>query len=375
MRKAYKYRLYPTHHQEKILKKSLEFCRLVYNQTLELRKNSWEKDKKSISLYDSQSYLGQWKKDNPELKNVHSQVLQNVQVRVDLAFKAFFRRVKADEKSGYPRFKSYGRYDSFTYPQSGFKIANGRLSLSKIGAVKIVLHREMVGKIKTATITRNSSGKWYACLSVECEETPLEKSNEAIGIDVGLTTFATLSNGEKIENPKFFRQDEKALSKAQRRVNKFEKGKAPRRFRRAVSLVHERIANRRRDFAHQESRKLINRFGVICIEDLTINRMVGNHCLAKSISDAAWSKFFDCLAYKAEEAGRQLVKVNPAYTSQTCSNCGYRQKLSLSDRTFHCPNCGLDLDRDHNAARNINSLGLQTVGLALRSHSALAAVE
>ena len=363
MHKSYKYRICPTKNQESLLKKSLELCRLVYNKTLELRKDAWENEKKSISLYDSHSYLGQWKKDNPELKNVHSQVLQNTQVRVDLAFKSFFRRVKSGEKPGYPRFKGYGRYDSFTYPQSGFKIANGFLSLSRIGAIKIILHRNMIGKIKTITITHNSSGKWYACFSVEFENAPLENSEGRIGIDVGLITFSTLSNGEKIENPKFFRRDERALAKAQRKVSKFEKGKAPLRFRQAVSLIHERIANRRRDFAHKESRKLINRFGIIAVEDLQVNRMVHNHCLAKSISDVAWTQFFDFLAYKAEWAGRQLVKVNPAYTSQTCSNCGHRQSLELSDRVYNCPCCGMQLGRDENAARNILALGLQNIGI------------
>jgi len=186
-----------------------------------------------------------------------------------------------------------------------------------------------------------------------------------VGIDVGLKTFATLSNEEEIDNPRFFRKEEKALAKVQRKHSQLAKGTPERRkHRKVVARVHERIKFRRENFTHQESRQIVDRFGVICVEDLHVNRMVHNHCLAKSIADASWSAFSGQLSCKAEEAGRQLVKVNPAYTSQTCSVCGHRQKMPLDVRVFACPCCHVHLDRDLNAAKNIRGLGLQALGLS-----------
>jgi putative transposase len=186
-----------------------------------------------------------------------------------------------------------------------------------------------------------------------------------VGIDVGLKAFATLSNGQEIANPRFFRQEEKALAKAQRRLSKAEKGTPERRERRKiVARVHERIAWRRDDFAHQHSRRIVNAFDLIAVEDLSVNRMTHNHCLAKSIHDAAWSQFAALIAYKAAWAGRQYVAVNPAYTSQDCSQCGHRQKLSLSDRIYSCPCCGSVLDRDYNASLNILRVGQHSLASA-----------
>jgi putative transposase len=342
----------------------LEECRWLFNHFLAERKNTWEQEQKSLSLYEQHASLPALKEQRPSLASVHSQVLQNVAVRIDLAFKAFFRRVKAGEKPGYPRFRGKGRYDSFTFPQSGFSLDGNILRLSKIGNVKVVLHRPVEGRIKTCTIKRSSTGKWYVMFSCEWEQTPLPENNEAVGIDVGLHSFATLSTGEHIENPRFFRQEEKALAKAQRKLSKAEKGTLERKKRRkVVARIHERIAWKRQDFIHQHSRRIINRFGIIAVEDIHVNRMLHNHCLAKSISDAAWSGFFQLLAQKAAWAARQFVTVNPAYTSQTCSSCGHRQKMPLSERVFKCPCCGLELDRDHNAAVNILGLGLQSLGI------------
>ncbi|MDK2890713.1 MAG: putative transposase, partial [Methanoculleus sp.] len=291
MRKAYRYRLYPTKSQVTLLEQTLEICRGVYNNTLALRKNAWEQEQRSIPLYETNTILTEWKRERPELKQVHSQVLQNAQMRVDLAFKAFFRRVKSGEEPGYPRFKGKGRYDSITYPQSGFDLKD-RLHLSKIGDIRIVLHRPIEGTIKTLTIRRSATGKWYACFSVEYEPSPAPRKETTVGIDVGLESFATLSNGEKIENPRFFRTDEKDLAKAQRKLSKAEKGTPERKkARKIVAHVHERIANRRLNFAHQTSRQLVDRFGTIVFEDLNITTMQKNHCLAKSIADVAWNQF------------------------------------------------------------------------------------
>jgi len=364
MLKTFKYRIYPTKKQVRIMNQWLEECRWLFNHFLAERKEAWEKEQRSINYHSQATSLPALKEQRPSLANVHSQVLQNVAVRIDLAFKAFFRRVKAGEKPGYPRFRGKGRYDSFTFPQSGFTLDGNILRLSKIGNVKVVLHRPVEGQIKTCTIKRSSTGKWYVMFSCEWEPVPLPENSQAVGIDVGLYSFATLSTGEQIKNPKFFRQEEKALAKAQRKLSKTERGTPERKkYRKVVARIHERIVWKRQDFIHQHSRKIVNRFGIIAVEDLNVNRMVHNHCLAKSISDAAWSGFFQLLAYKAAWAGRQFVAVNPAYTSQTCSSCGHRQKMPLSERVFKCPCCGLELDRDHNAAVNILGLGLQSLGI------------
>ncbi|MEP6774969.1 MAG: transposase [Chloroflexota bacterium] len=220
---------------------------------------------------------------------------------------------------------------------------------------------------------RSSTDKWYATFSCEWQPAPLPVSGEQVGIDVGLKTFATLSTGEEIANPRFFRSEEKALAKAQRTLSKQEKGTPQRAKRRKVmARVHERVGWRRGDFAHQHSRRIVNRFGLIAVEDLEVNRMLHNRCLAKSISDAAWSGFGQLISMKAEWAARKYVAVNPAYTSQTCSGCGHRlatdKRLSLSEREFDCPCCALHIDRDLNASVNILALGLQRIGTPVRAN-------
>jgi putative transposase len=217
-------------------------------------------------------------------------------------------------------------------------------------------------------VHRSSTGKWYVTFSVECEPERLKPVDTQVGIDVGLKTFASLSTGEEIAHPRFFRKEEKSLAKVQRKHSKLAKGKPERRkHRKAVARVHERIAWQRENFTHQQSRTIVNHFGVICVEDLQVNRLTHNHCLAKSIADASWSAFFSQLHSKAEEAGRKYIAVNPAYTSQTCSACGHRQKMPLDVRIFHCPCCHAHLDRDLNAALNIRALGLQGLGLSVEA--------
>ena len=363
-KKTFRYRLYPTAGQKTAMWHTLDECRWLYNHLLEQRKTAWEERQESFTLYDQINMFPALKKERPSLVGVHSQVLQNVAMRIDLAFKAFFRRVKAGEKPGYPRFRGAGWYDSFTYPQGGHSVNSNSVTLSKIGTVKASIHRPIKGKIKTCCVRRTSTGKWFIAFACEVEDQPFPESTEAVGIDVGLENFAVLSTGEAIANPHFFRKDEKALVKAQRKLSKEEKGTPARvKRRKVVAHIHERISNQRSDFAHQNSRRIVNRFGVIAVEDLSINRMVHNHCLAKSISDAAWGPFAVYLSYKAASAGRKYIAVNPAYTSQDCSSCGYRQKLSLSNRVFVCPCCNLQLNRDHNASLNILRLGLQSLGI------------
>ena len=364
MTKVFKYRIYPKKSQISMLRKALDGCRWVYNQFLEERKTSWEENETSVSMYGQIKRLPQMKKDNPKLKQIHSQVLQNVATRIDLAFKAFFRRCKAGEKPGHPRFRGRNRYDSITYPQygNGAKLnTDGSLQLSKIGRVKMVYHRPIEGTPKTVTIRRSATGKWYATITCEWEATPLAPNDKPVGIDVGLNYFAVLSTGEKIENPRFFQTEEKALAKAQRKLSKAEKGtNTLKKRKKVVSRIHERIGFRRHNFIHQLSWQIVSLFGFIACEDLNVNRMVHNHCLAKSIFDAAWSMFFSALAWKAECAARTFVAVNPAYTSQTCSSCGHRQKMTLDKRVYKCQCCQLEIDRDLNASINILALGRQS---------------
>lgn len=348
------------------MEKTLDLCRWTYNQTLAYRKNAWENEGKSISKYETHNLLPTWKDEKPELNEVFSQTLQNVQERVDLGLKAFFRRAKAGENPGYPRFRGKGWYDSFTYPQKGFKLESGRLYLSKIGDIKIKLHRQIEGKIKRLTVRRAATGKWFACFSVEIEDIPLPpwKDGSVVGIDVGLESFATFSNGEKIANPRFFRNDEKELARVQRKLSKTLKGTSDRESAlKAVERIHERIANKRYEFAHQLSHNLVDRFGLIAFEDLNIKGMVHNHILAKSISDVAWRMLVTITSYKAASAGSMVVLVDPRNTSKMCSRCGLLVEKTLSDRVHNCPQCGLSLDRDWNAAINILRLGLQSVGI------------
>jgi putative transposase len=395
-RKTFKFRLYPTPAQETTLRETLETCREVYNSLLNQRKHDFELSGKSLSCYDQQNHLPLWKDAHPELCDVFSQVLQNVAKRVDLAFQAFFRRVKAGETPGYPRFKGKGQYDSITYPQAGFKVLEQSVYLSKIGTLKAVLHRRVDGKVKTCTVQRQGK-KWYVFFSCEVEAEPLPASAEKIGIDVGLSKFAALSNGEIIENPRFFRNDQQELAKAQHKFDKVKnkhRSPARRKAKKVIGRIHERIKNRRHDFVHQLARKLVNRFGLIAVEELHIENMMATPKakpdpenlgqflsngaaakggLNKSIADASWSMFRALLTQKAENAAREVIAVNPAHTSQDCSGCGYRpekdKRKTLAVRVHVCPCCCLVLDRDVNAARNILIAALYLLKIAVGQHS------
>jgi len=369
MNKTLKYRLFPTKSQQRLLQAQFNECRWLYNYFLEKRKNTWEKENKNTSYFQQCNSLPVLKKEHSSLNIVYSQVLQNVADRIDKAFQNFFRRVKEGQKPGYPRFKGFDRYDSLTYKQAGFgwKIKDNYLQLSKIGSIKIKLHRPIKGIIKTCTIKRKNA-KWYACISIEYEPKFLRKSNKAVGIDVGLESFAFLSIGEKIINPRFFKTGEKVLAKAQRKLSK-QKKNTPEKFeaKKVVARICERISNRRHNFIHQKARKIVNQFGIICIEKLNIKNMMQNHFLAKSIADVAWNQFAQILFYKAEEAGRKIVAIDPRGTSQICSRCGTIVKKKLSTRWHKCSVCGLRLHRDINASRNILRLGLQSLGISPRS--------
>jgi putative transposase len=230
------------------------------------------------------------------------------------------------------------------------------------------MHRPIEGKIKTCTIKKTASGAWDVTFSCEIRTFPLEPKTEAIGVDVGLESFATLSNGEKIANPRFFKRGEKALAKAQRKLNKLQKGtKERRKTGKVVAKIHERIKNQRKDFCHKQSRKIVDQYQYICVEDLNVKNMIEGSHFAKSIVDASWNQFRQFLTYKAAEAGRKLGLVNPAYTSQTCSQCGHLERKKLAEREHKCSQCGYTVHRDYNAAQNILALGLDGLGEIPRS--------
>lgn len=368
VRKAYQFRLRPTKKQARLLEQYLNGCRWLYNELLSQRKVAYEELDLSLTKYQQLMFLPELKLEKPELDQIHSQVLQNVVDRLDKAFQGFFRRCKAGEKPGFPRFRGMHRYNSFCFPQSGFALVGKAVRLSKIGTIRIKLHRPIEGEVKTCTLKKNPSGSWDVTFSCEVDVQPLSPREQAVGIDLGLTTFAVLSNGKEIQNPKFFQRSEKSLAKAQKKLSKAEKGTQERQKQgKVVAKIHERIRNQRKDFCHQQSRQIIDQYQYICIEDLNIKQMTEGSILAKNIHDASWNQFYNYLTYKAEEAGRKLGVVNPAYTSQTCSRCGTIEAKRLSERKHHCTRCGYEATRDYNAPQNILALGLDGLSESSRS--------
>ncbi len=357
--KTFVYKLRPTPAQAAILTETVETCRHLYNHALSERKTAYQERGESIGFARQSASLPSLKRESPYLPRVHSQVLQDVLHRVDRAFQAFFRRVKSGKKPGYPRFKGKGWYDSFAYPQwrNGVKLQQGRLILSKIGALRLHKDRPLEGAPKTCTIVRKADG-WYASIACEVAPSPLPATGRAIGIDVGLESFATLSNGAQIANPRYYRAAERKLKQAQRRLSRRVKGSNRRRkARELLAKAHLKVKRARQDFAHKTARALVNDYEHIALEKLNIRGMLRNHPLAKSISDAGWGLFLGILIAKAASAGRVVVEVNPAGTSQVCAQCGETVPKRLAVRWHSCPYCGCELHRDHNAALNILKRG------------------
>ncbi len=354
MHRMFKYRLYPSRQQENQLQRHLDHCKDVHNALLHHCRHS----PRLPSQYTLNKLLPTLKQDNPEYASVHSQVLQNISKRIRDAYHGYYSRHDAGLKAGRPRYKSADRYKSITYPQSGFKVEEDTLNLSKIGSIRIRLHRPIRGDVKTLTVKRMTSGKWFAVFCCEVEAQPGEKPFEEVGVDLGLECFATLSDGTRIENPRIYRGSERRLAHLQRNLSRKERGSRNRiRARLRVARLHEKIENRRSDFLHKASRAVADAYGTVYVEDLRIRNMVRNRRLAKSISDAGWGRFVGMLCYKEEESGGRVVLVNPRGTSQMCSGCGEAVVKSLSVRVHVCPCCGLVLDRDLNAARNILEIG------------------
>ena len=373
MRKTFKYRLKPTPAQRTALQYVLDTCRWVYNKTLEIRRDAWMVEKKSLSRYDTNKFLTLWRQENEWLKNGQAQTMQDAQKRVDLAFRAFFQRVKSGEKPGYPRFKGDGRYNSFTYPQDKWNwrfLDNGRLRMSKVGDIKIVLHRPIEGEVKTLTVQRDAIGNWYACFSCIVEPKLLAPTDKVVGIDLGLTTFAVFSNGNEIKRKRWMNCDAKNIAHLQRKKEKFARGSLEwTKTVRALQHSYQRSTNRRNNFSHQESRKLVNEYQLIVFEDLNISDMQSkkNKVVNRGIADVAWNQFVLFTAYKAECAGRGVVLVDPKNTTQMCSGCGEIVPKDLSVRKHDCPHCGLSIGRDLNAALNILARGLTSLGFAPKS--------
>jgi putative transposase len=360
LRKTYKEKLRPTPAHERALDEVLWRCRDLYNVALEQRITAWQRRRVSLARYEQETELKAIRAELPEYEAIHSHILQDVLARLDRTYQAFFRRVKAGEKAGFPRFKGRNRYHSFTYKEygNGATLDNGVLVLAKIGRIRVHWSRPIAGTPKTVTISKEADG-WYVAIScADVPMQPLPPTGQETAIDVGLESFATRADGTMIQNPRCYRKAQAYLRRCQRRVARRTKGS--RRRAKAVKLLakaHQHIARQRRDLHHQEARQLVRQYDTIYYEDLRVANMMRNHHLAKSISDAGWSAFLAILTFKAANAGKRVQAVNPAFTSQTCSGCGVIVQKGLSVRWHRCPECGTSLHRDHNAALNILRLG------------------
>ena len=380
--KSGKYRIYPTKSQISNMENQFSMCRHLYNWSLVERKESYEYDGSTISYYNQAVQLPLLKKERPWYKGVYSQVLQDVLKRLDEAYQGFFRRVKAGENPGFPKFKKRGQWDSITYPQYS-KTPGSVIQVPKIGNVRMVCHRGIPdnAKVKTLIIIKEG-GRWFACFSFEylLEIEPKQDMLPPIGIDLGLKDFLYTSDGIHVPAPKYLRAKEKQLKRLQRRLSKTTKrSKKYYKILRAIQKCHYRIRCRRSDFLHKTANDLLAISDTIFHEDLKIKNMIrkpkpkqdedgawapngasAKAGLNKSIADASWGQFLDILKYKAVEAGKMLLAVPPHYTSQICSACDNMVKKSLSVRTHRC-SCGFVAHRDHNAALNILRIGMDTL--------------
>ena len=360
--------MYPTPKQTSILIRTLLVCKDLYNKALEQRISLYRNERKSTSYVKQTNYFAQNRNDDE--KEIHSQVAQNVLKRLDNAYQRFFKwcKTKKGPRVGFPRFKSDKRYRSFTYVQSGFKLSDNqeKVKLSYIGTIKVVSTRKIIGKIKQCQVIRDVD-QWYVKFTVE-EPKPIKpvvhkNPNSEVGIDLGINNLCALTTGEMIENPHFYRENQKKLAKEQRKLSRKPLGSHNRQKQRVkVARVHRKIRFQRDDYIHKISRRLVNAFETIVFEDLRIPNMVKNRKLAKHILDSSWGKLTQYTSYKAESAGGKVLLVNPRNTSQLCSNCNKIVLKTLAERTHLCPYCGYVEDRDINASKNILKRMKNTVG-------------
>ena len=367
MRRTYRYRLYPTGNQVRALEAQLgEQCDL-YNAALEHRRTMWRDYGVSVTLKQQSAELKEMRATGEVDATANFWSQAAVLKRLDLAFQAFYRRCKAGESPGYPRFKSRARFDTLTWSfagnSGGCKVVNGRVRLQGVGHVKVKWHRPIPGGAKLCTVqVKRQGNRWYACFSLDdVPYRPLPATGRTVGIDLGIQTFAAMSDGELILGPRANRAGAAAVRRAARKVARRTRGSN--RRRKAGMLLarqREREANRRRDHAHKTARSLVNRFDVIAVESLGVRGLPAG-MLARDCNDQGWAAFVACLRDKAEEAGRAVILVDPRGTSQECSSCGIVVRKALGVRVHSCA-CGYTADRDVNAARNILARALQTPG-------------
>lgn len=364
MLKAYKYRIYPNDGQKIQLAKTFGCCRFVYNQTLVYRKVVYKQEKKSVSKTDCNNYCNRELKNIYEwLKEVDKFALTNAIYNMDSAYQKFFK-----EHAGYPKFKSkHDHHKSYTTNFTNGNIAvdfeNRKIKLPKLKEIKAKLHREFHGKIKSATVSQVSSGKYYVSILVETEHEELSHRNRNIGLDLGIKDLCITSDGIRYKNPKIIKKYERKLSRLQRQLAHKEKGSRNyRKKKKEIALCHEKITNTRKDYLHKISHEIVSENQVIVSENLQIKNMVKNHHLAKFISDVSWYELTRQLEYKSKWNGREYVKIDTFYaSSQLCSVCGHKNAdtKDLAVREWICPNCGTKHDRDINAAKNILAEGLR----------------
>ena len=361
VKRAFKYRFYPTDEQAAELSRTFGCVRLVYNKALEERTSAWYGEQRRISYVQSSAALTQWKKagELAFLSEVSSVPLQQALRHLQGAFGNFFAK-----RAKYPRFKSRKKSRaSAEYTRSGFTFRDGRLTLAKmVEPLDIRWSRPLPDGAQptTVTVSRDSAGRWFVSLLCEDLIAPAAARANAVGIDAGITSLVTLSTGEKVTNPRHERRDRDKLAKAQRKLSRKAKGSANReKARRRVAKVHARIADRRRDFLHKLSTRLVRENQTVVIEDLTVRNLLKNHKLARAISDAAWTELRSMLEYKCAWYGRELVVIDRWFpSSRLCGNCGtVAAKMPLNVREWRC-DCGAVHDRDVNAAKNILAAGL-----------------
>lgn len=353
MLKAYSYRLYPTQEQEQHFLQSFWCARFVYNNALDLKQRLYEEKKESISAYDLIKRLPLLKEEYEWLKVPDSQMLQQSILHMDSAYKRFFK-----EKKWYPKFKKRTGRQSLSYTQ-GIKVFNDTIQVPKIGKVAYRKDRGFIGKVKTCTISKTPTNKYFISMLVDDSmEAPVKaqvKFTDILGIDLWIKEFAVLSNWERIANPKFLRENIARLKILQRRASRKVKWSANRRKANLkVVRMHERIANQRKDFLHKLSTRIVKNHDTIAMEDLNVKGMVKNHKLAQAISDVSWSEFRRMVGYKCEWYGKNLIIIDRFAPSSKLCTCGYKNtELKLSDREWTCPSCGQIHDRDLLASQNI----------------------